>query len=242
MSKRFLVCIPTYNERENIERILQRLFAANTNIEALVIDDNSPDGTSKIVKDLQQNNSKLHLIVNPAKAGLGGAYRAGFKWAINNGFDFVVEMDADGSHQPEQLPALLAETSQHDLVIGSRWVSGGSVVNWPFSRKVLSLGGNFYVRTVLGIKIKDATAGFRIYSVAALDQLSMLESHSQGYIFQVDGTYRAVAKHLRVCEVPIEFVEREVGVSKMSRSIVLEAIVQVTIWAFRHRVLRKPIN
>lgn len=242
MSKRYLVCIPTYNERENIERILQRLFAANSNIEALVIDDNSPDGTSKIVKDLQQNNSKLHLLVNPTKAGLGGAYRAGFRWAIKNGFDFVVEMDADGSHQPEQLPALMLKTSHHDLVIGSRWTSGGSVVNWPFSRKVLSLGGNFYVRTVLGIKIKDATAGFRIYSVAALDQLSMLKSNSQGYIFQVDGTYRAVAKNLRVCEVPIEFVEREVGVSKMSRSIVLEAIVQVTIWAFRHRFLRKPIN
>ncbi len=239
---RYLVCIPTYNERDNIQRILERLFRANPEVEALVIDDNSPDGTAEIVRNLQTINSKLHLIVNPAKSGLGGAYRTGFKWALNNSFDFVVEMDADGSHQPEQLPALIEETKDYDLVVGSRWIAGGSVVNWPASRKILSLGGNFYVRTVLGISIKDATAGFRIYSRHAIETLRITESQSQGYIFQVDGSYRAVKKNLRVKEVPIEFIEREVGVSKMSKAIVFEAIAQVTIWAFKYRLLRRPIN
>jgi len=239
---RFLVCIPTYNERENIESILKRLFNSNTNIEALVIDDNSPDGTSKIVEELQTKYPQLHLLVNPTKAGLGGAYRAGFRWGLENSFDYIVEMDADGSHQPEQLPFLISQSNTHDLVIGSRWVKGGSVVNWPFSRKILSLGGNFYVRSVLGIPIKDATAGFRIYSKKAIETLRLIDSNSQGYIFQVDGTYRAVKKNLKVIEVPIEFIEREVGVSKMSRAIVFEAIAQVTVWAFKYRVLRKPIS
>ncbi|MEN9693244.1 MAG: hypothetical protein RLZZ330_888, partial [Actinomycetota bacterium] len=148
MSK-ILVCVPTYNERENIELILSRLFQSNRNINALVIDDNSPDGTASIVEKLQKSNQNLYLLKNPRKSGLGGAYRAGFKWALDNDFDFVIEMDADGSHQPEQLPTLIAKIDTSDVVIGSRWTKGGSVVNWPLSRKVLSLGGNFYVRTVL---------------------------------------------------------------------------------------------
>jgi dolichol-phosphate mannosyltransferase len=242
MTNRLLVCIPTYNERENIERLLTRLFAQNCDVDALVIDDNSPDGTAEIVQNLQKSNSRLHLIVNPTKAGLGGAYRTGFRWALENSFDYVVEMDADGSHQPEQLQNLIEKCRSNDLVIGSRWVDGGSVVNWPLSRKILSISGNFYVRSVLGISIKDATAGYRIYSKEALLKLRVLESQSQGYIFQVDGTYRAVKNNLRVCEVPIEFVEREVGTSKMSKAIVIEAILQVTLWAFKHRILRKPLT
>jgi dolichol-phosphate mannosyltransferase len=242
MKSQFLVCIPTYNERENIQKILLRLYASNPEIDALVIDDNSPDGTAQIVKQLQDGNPNLHLLVNPSKSGLGGAYRSGFKWAMDNNYEYVVEMDADGSHQPEQLQGLLEKAPTHDLVIGSRWVKGGSVVNWPLSRKVLSLGGNFYVQTVLGISVKDATAGFRIYSRSALETLKMLESQSQGYVFQVDGTYRAVINKLKVCEVPIQFVEREIGVSKMSRAIVFEAISQVTVWAIKHRLLRKPIS
>jgi dolichol-phosphate mannosyltransferase len=242
MKSQFLVCIPTYNERENIQKILLRLYASNPEIDALVIDDNSPDGTAQIVKQMQDGNPNLHLLVNPSKSGLGGAYRSGFKWAIDNNYKYVVEMDADGSHQPEQLQGLLEKAPTHDVVIGSRWVKGGSVVNWPLSRKVLSLGGNFYVQTVLGISVKDATAGFRIYSRSALETLKMLESQSQGYVFQVDGTYRAVINKLKVCEVPIQFVEREIGVSKMSRAIVFEAISQVTVWAIKHRLLRKPIS
>lgn len=239
---RIVVCVPTYNERENIESILSRLFKANPNVEALVIDDNSPDGTAAIVESMQKTNRKLHLLKNPKKSGLGGAYRAGFKWALDNNFEHVIEMDADGSHQPEQLPALIAQISSSDVVIGSRWIKGGSVVNWPLSRKVLSLGGNFYVRSVLGINIKDATAGFRIYSKKALRELNLLDSESQGYIFQVDGTYRAVKRGLKVTEVPIEFVERNLGESKMSSSIVIEAITQVTIWAVKHRILRQTIG
>lgn len=239
---RIVVCVPTYNERENIESILSRLFKANPNVEALVIDDSSPDGTAAIVESMQKTNRKLHLLKNPKKSGLGGAYRAGFKWALDNNFEHVIEMDADGSHQPEQLPALIAQISSSDVVIGSRWIKGGSVVNWPLSRKVLSLGGNFYVRSVLGINIKDATAGFRIYSKKALRELNLLDSESQGYIFQVDGTYRAVKRGLKVTEVPIEFVERNLGESKMSSSIVIEAITQVTIWAVKHRILRQTIG
>ncbi len=241
MMSEFLVCIPTYNERENIENIVNRLFNANPNVEALVIDDSSPDGTAEIVRHLQTQYPNLHLLINPKKSGLGGAYRAGFAWALENNFSFVIEMDADGSHQPEQLPSLIAKAASNDLVIGSRWTSGGSVVNWPMRRKILSLGGNFYVRSVLGISIKDATAGFRIYSRDALLNLHMLESQSQGYIFQVEGTYRAAAQKMKVCEVPIEFVEREIGVSKMSQAIVLEAIAQVTIWAIKYRLLRKEV-
>jgi dolichol-phosphate mannosyltransferase len=242
MKSQFLVCIPTYNERENIEKILHRLFASNPEIEALVIDDNSPDGTAHIVRTMQNSNPKLHLLVNPMKSGLGDAYRSGFKWAIDNNYEYVVEMDADGSHQPEQLASLLEHAATQDVVIGSRWIKGGSVVNWPLRRKILSLGGNFYVRSVLGISVKDATAGFRIYSRSALEKLQILQSESQGYVFQVEGTYRAVVNNLNVFEVPIEFVEREIGVSKMSSSIVIEAIGQVTVWAIKHRLLRKPIT
>lgn len=237
-----LVCIPTYNERENIEIILNRLFASIPQIHALVIDDNSPDGTAAIVEELQSKYPNLHLLNNSKKSGLGGAYRAGFNWALENQYEYVAEMDADGSHQPEQLISLIEQIPSSDVVIGSRWTKGGSVVNWPLSRKILSLGGNFYVRTVLGIRIKDATAGFRIYSRKALENLNLIDSQSQGYIFQVDGTYRAVKLGLKVTEVPIEFVERTLGQSKMSSTIVLEAITQVTIWAFKHRILRKAID
>ena len=237
-----LVCIPTYNEIENIESILARLFSANPDVHALVIDDSSPDGTAEVVQSLQSSNENLHLLKNPTKSGLGGAYRAGFSWALARDFEYVIEMDADGSHQPEQLPSLISKISSSDVVIGSRWTKGGSVVNWPLSRKILSLGGNFYVRTVLGIKVKDATAGYRIYSKKALQELNLVESQSQGYIFQVDGTYRAIKHNLKVTEVPIEFVERSLGQSKMSTRIVLEAITQVTIWAFKHRVLRQKIR
>lgn len=239
---RYLVCIPTYNESGNIETILNRLFAANQIVEALVIDDNSPDGTAQLVKNLMAQNPRLHLLENPTKSGLGGAYRAGFRWALLRDFDFVIEMDADGSHQPEQLPQLINAASKNDLVIGSRWVKGGSVVNWPLSRKILSKGGNFYVRSVLGISIMDATAGYRIYSKRALNDLELIDSKSQGYIFQVEGTYRAYRSNLKICEVPIQFVEREIGTSKMSKAIVIEAIAQVTLWAVKYRLLRRPLT
>ena len=241
MISRYLVCIPTYNEYENISEILKRLFATNPDAHALVIDDNSPDGTADVVRNLQKEFLNLHLMVNPQKSGLGGAYRAGFSWGVQNGYEYLVEMDADGSHQPEQLPLLLAKLPDYDLVIGSRWTRGGSVVNWPLARKILSLGGNLYVRIILGINVKDATAGFRIYSTQALSKNQMLFSSAQGYIFQVEGTYRSFLKNLKIVEVPIQFVEREKGTSKMSKSIVIEAISQVTLWAIKHRLLRKQL-
>lgn len=224
---RVVVCIPTYNERENLPRIVARVRTAVPAADVLVLDDNSPDGTGEIADSLAESDPQIHVLHRTGKQGLGAAYKAGFAWAIERGYDAVVEMDADGSHQPEQLPALLRAATNADLVVGSRWVKGGSVVNWPAHRKLISVGGNVYVWLMLGLPVRDATAGFRVYRTSALRTMDLDAVSSAGYGFQVDMTAELVRHGLRAVEVPIEFVEREVGVSKMSQDIVTEAFVNV---------------
>ncbi|MBI4944184.1 MAG: polyprenol monophosphomannose synthase [Actinobacteria bacterium] len=233
---RVLVVVPTYNEKENLPRIVARVRAAVPAAHVLVADDSSPDGTGRIADDLAAADDHVHVLHRPGKAGLGAAYLDGFGWGVRNGFDVLVEMDADGSHLPEQLPDLLARIDAGaDLVLGSRYVPGGSVVNWPRHREVLSRGGNTYVRLVLGIPLRDATGGYRAFRRSALEALGLANVASQGYCFQVDLAWRAVRAGLRVEEVPITFVERETGTSKMSRSIVAEALWRTTQWGARHR-------
>ncbi|MFC6084729.1 polyprenol monophosphomannose synthase [Sphaerisporangium aureirubrum] len=228
---RVLVIVPTYNERENLPVIAARLRAAVPEAHLLIADDSSPDGTGDVADELAAADDHVHVLHRPAKQGLGAAYIAGFGWGLAEGFDVLVEMDADGSHSPEQLPALLdALAGGADLVIGSRWVRGGKVVNWPFSREFLSRGANTYARIVLGVPVRDTTAGFRAYRASTLEKIGLSDVQSEGYCFQVDLTLRTIRNDLRVTEVPITFVDRTVGASKMSRSIVAEALWRVTLW------------
>jgi len=227
---RILVIIPTYNERENLERIVSRTRDSVPEAHIVVADDNSPDGTGDIADALVAIDDHIHVLHRAGKEGLGAAYLSGFAWAIDQGYDVLVEMDADGSHQPEQLPKLLAALRNADVVIGSRWVNGGSVVNWPKHRELLSRGGNLYTRAMLGIPLHDATGGYRAFRADALRTLDLSDVESKGYCFQVDMAWRAVRSGLRVVEVPIEFVERELGDSKMNQKIVTEALWRVTQW------------
>jgi len=233
--ERIVVIIPTYNERENLPLIVGRVRAAVPNADILVADDNSPDGTGRSADELAAEDPAIHVMHRAGKQGLGAAYLAGFAWAIERDYDAVVEMDADGSHQPEQLPLLLEALRTSDLVLGSRWVPGGRVENWPKSREALSRGGSFYTRLALGIDVHDATGGYRAFRTSALRALDLGAVESQGYCFQVDMAWRAVQQGLRIREVPITFVEREIGDSKMSRSIVIEALWRVTAWGAQHR-------
>jgi dolichol-phosphate mannosyltransferase len=237
-----LVVMPTYNEIGNLHSMLDRIHLNNPDVDVLVVDDNSPDGTGKSAQERSNQDSWLHVLHQPDKAGLGAAYRAGFAWGLQRNYDVLVEMDADGSHQPEQLPLLLQAIPDADLVLGSRWIKGGSVVNWPLSRKILSLGGNLYTRLMLGISVKDATGGYRAFKAETIRTIHLLDRTTQGYIFQVENTYQAVKRGLIVKEVPIEFVERVVGASKMSNAIVIEALTRVTLWGLRNRILRRPID
>ncbi len=230
-----LVIIPTYNERENLARITSRVRAAVPEAHILVADDNSPDGTGQLADELVAADEHLHVLHRLGKEGLAAAYLAGFAWGLERGYEVLVEMDADGSHKPEQLPALLDALRDADLVLGSRWVPGGEVVNWPKSREVLSRGGNLYTRMALDIPLQDATGGYRVFRASALRTLNVHQVASQGYCFQVDMARRAVAAGLRVREVPITFVEREFGTSKMSGSIVREALWRVTVWGAQER-------
>lgn len=233
---RTLVIIPTYNERENLPLIVGRVRAAVPAAHVLVADDASPDGTGQLADGLASDDDHVHVLHRPGKQGLGAAYLDGFSWGLAHGFDVLVEMDADGSHQPEQLPSLLERIAAGaDLVLGSRYVPGGTVVNWPKHREWLSRGGNLYTRIVLGIPLRDATGGYRAFHRDALTTLTLDDVESQGYCFQVDLARRAVAAGLRVEEVPITFVERELGASKMSQSIVTEALWRVTQWGARKR-------
>ncbi|GAA1262598.1 polyprenol monophosphomannose synthase [Sphaerisporangium rubeum] len=239
---RVLVIVPTYNERENLPVIAARLRAAVPEAHLLVADDNSPDGTGAVADELAAADDHVHVLHRPAKQGLGAAYLAGFAWGLAEGFDVLVEMDADGSHSPEQLPALLdALAAGADLVIGSRWVRGGKVVNWPASREFLSRGANTYARIVLGVPVRDTTAGFRAYRASTLEKIGLSDIQSEGYCFQVDLTLRTIRNGLRVTEVPITFTDRTVGASKMSRAIVAEALWRVTLWGIAglpHRLRR----
>lgn len=233
-----VVCIPTYNECENLPRILDRLFAANPDVHALVIDDASPDGTGAVADGIAASDPRVRVLHRERKEGLGAAYRAGFAAAISDGADVLVEMDADGSHAPEQLPALLAALPNADLVLGSRWVRGGAVQNWPLHREVLSRGGNAYARFMLRVPIRDITGGYRVFPVRTLSAIDYQQVQSQGYVFQVEMAYRVIRRGLRVVEVPITFVEREFGDSKMSQRIVREAMLQVTRWGLQSLVRR----
>jgi dolichol-phosphate mannosyltransferase len=232
---RVAVIMPTYNERENLEAMAGRVRSAVPGADLLVVDDNSPDGTGDLAGKLAAEDSHIHVLHRPGKGGLGAAYLAGFGWALEAGYGAVVEMDADGSHQPEQLPLLLGALRSADLVLGSRWVPGGRTVNWPRSRQFISRGGSFYSRLMLGIPLRDATGGYRAYRAAALRAIGLDEIHSQGYCFQIDLARRALAAGLRVTEVPITFVERVHGSSKMSKAIVAEAFWRVAWWGLSGR-------
>jgi dolichol-phosphate mannosyltransferase len=239
---RILVVVPTFNERDNLEIIAGRLRAAVPEAHLLVVDDNSPDGTGKLADELADRDAQVHVLHRSAKSGLGAAYVAGFGWARDHDYDVVVEMDADGSHAPEQLPRLLAALENADLVLGSRYVSGGSVVNWPKSRELLSRGGNLYTRMLLRLPLQDATGGYRAYRRTVLDGLPLGAISSQGYCFQVDLAWQTWLKGHRVVEVPITFVERERGESKMSRRIVVEALWRVTLWGLRSGRSKRAVD
>jgi dolichol-phosphate mannosyltransferase len=230
-----LVIIPTYNEAQNIESITSRLRSAVPDAQVLIADDNSPDGTGKLADALAAADEQIQVMHRLGKEGLGAAYLAGFEWGLDHGYDVLVEMDADGSHQPEQLPKLLSALLDADLVLGSRWVRGGRVVNWPRSREVLSRGGNLWTRIALGIPLKDATGGYRAFRRETLLGLGLDDVASAGYCFQVDLAWRALKAGFRVSEVPITFVERQYGDSKMSQKIVIEALVRTTAWGIAHR-------
>lgn len=232
---RTLVIIPTYNERENLPVIVAGVRAAAPEVEILIADDSSPDGTGQIADGLAASDPAVHVLHRAGKEGLGAAYLAGFAWALERDYDVIVEMDADGSHRPSDLPLLLAEIPHADLVLGSRWVPGGEVVNWPKSREVLSRGGNLYTRLALGVPLRDATGGFRAFRAETLRGLDLSNVSSQGYCFQVDLAYRSVERGFVVHEVPITFVERTVGTSKMSQRIVGEALWRVTVWGAQAR-------
>jgi dolichol-phosphate mannosyltransferase len=232
--KRSLVIIPTYNEADNVLKIIPEVLAQDEGFHVLVVDDNSPDGTANLVKEMQKSNSRIHLLERPSKRGLGTAYVAGFKYALSHEFDFAFEMDADFSHDPKSLLTLLAKTEECDLVIGSRYISGVNVVNWPMRRLILSYAANMYTRFVTGLPVRDATAGFKCYRRAVLESLDLDAITSNGYSFQIETNFMAWKKGFRVCEVPIVFVDRRAGVSKMSKHIVYEAAWMVWRLKFRH--------
>ena len=232
---RTLVIIPTYNEREAMPVQVAAVREHVPDVDILIADDNSPDGTGALAEDLASRDAQVRVLHRPAKAGLGAAYLEGFAWGITQGYDVIVEMDADGSHRAVDLPLLLARIEEADLVIGSRWIPGGSVVNWPWRRKFLSVNANRYVRLAMGLQVHDATAGFRAYRAPVLAGLDLADVESQGYCFQIDMTWRVVRAGGTVVEVPITFVERELGVSKMSGSIIREALVKVTVWGAQRR-------
>ena len=235
---RVLVIIPTYNERENLEPIVGRVRAAVPAVDVLVVDDASPDGTGELADRLAAGDEQVKVLHRTGKEGLGRAYVAGFRWALEHGYGVLVEMDADGSHQPEELPRLLDALCDADLVIGARWVPGGKVHNWPKRREALSRGANTYARLMLGVPMHDATAGFRAFRAATLEKIGLDDVDSRGYCFQIDLALRALRQGLRVVEVPITFVERAHGVSKMSRDVVVEAMWRVTEWGVTDRLGR----
>lgn len=230
-----LAIIPTYNERENLASLLSRLHAATPAVHVLIVDDGSPDGTGTIAEQLAGDDARVHVLHRASKVGLGAAYVAGFRWGLERGYSALVEMDADGSHAPEELPRLLAKLDEREIVLGSRYVQGGRVVHWARRRELLSKAGNMYSRFVLGIAANDLTGGFRAYPSKVLESLSLRDVAAQGYCFQIDLVRRAVDAGFSVTEVPITFTEREVGESKMSGAIVREAVIRVGIWGMRRR-------
>jgi dolichol-phosphate mannosyltransferase len=232
---RVVMVVPTYNEIANLAPLVHRLREVQPAVDVLVVDDDSPDGTGELADRLAAADSQVRVLHRSAKEGLGAAYLHGFRVAMDLGYDVVGEMDADGSHQPEQLGRLLDALAEADLVIGSRWVPGGSIVNWPMHRELLSRAGNLYTRVLLGIGVRDATAGYRLFRRTTLEQIHLEDIASQGYVFQADLAFRTLRAGLRVVEVPIEFVERERGESKMSRQVATESLRLITRWGVRER-------
>ncbi|MGZ5417839.1 MAG: polyprenol monophosphomannose synthase [Nocardioides sp.] len=232
---RVVVVIPTYNEAENLRWIVGRIRAAVPSVDVLVVDDGSPDGTGDLADTMAAEDPQVSVVHRTQKAGLGAAYLHGFAVALERAYDVIGEMDADGSHQPEQLPRLLDALAEADLVIGSRWVPGGSVVNWPLSRKALSVGGNLYARVALGIPVRDVTAGYRLFRRTTLEAIDLGSVESSGYCFQADLAWRTTQAGLRIVEVPIEFVERERGQSKMDRAVATESLRRITVWGLSER-------
>jgi dolichol-phosphate mannosyltransferase len=230
-TSRVIIVMPTYNERQNLEIMTGRIRESTPDVDVLVVDDNSPDGTGDLADKIAEGDSHVQVMHRTEKAGLGRAYIAGFTWALDQGYDAVVEMDADGSHRPEDLPKLLsAYADGADAVIGSRYVPGGTVVNWPKSREFLSRGANIYNRIMLGTSVRDATGGFRVYRAQTLRTIGLDNIESAGYCFQIDMTLRVLQSGLKIVEVPITFVERERGSSKMSNAVIREAFLRVAQW------------
>ncbi|HEX7745588.1 MAG TPA: polyprenol monophosphomannose synthase [Micromonosporaceae bacterium] len=232
---RVVVVLPTYNEAGNVGGLTERVRRAAPAVDVLIADDNSPDGTGQIADRLAARDRQVHVLHRPGKQGLGAAYVAGFTWARQRGYDAVVEMDADGSHRPEELPGLLDAARRADVVIGSRWAPGGRAVGLPWRRRVLSRAGNLYARLALGMPVRDATGGYRVYRMPALEEMGFASALSQGFAFQVELSRRARQAGCRMAEVPITFAERENGTSKMSLPIIVEALLRVTLWAVRDR-------
>jgi len=236
---RVVVIIPTYNERENLDAIVARVRGSVPQADVLVVDDNSPDGTGELADKLATADQQIVVLHRPGKGGLGAAYLAGFGWALERGYAAMIEMDADGSHQPEDLPRLLSALEGADLVIGSRWIPGGTVRNWPRSREFLSRGANTYARLMLRVPVRDTTAGYRAYRAETLRAIALDTVRSQGYCFQIDLTLRAVNAGLTVLEVPITFIDRTRGASKMSRAVMAEAFWRVAQWGVADRLHRR---
>jgi dolichol-phosphate mannosyltransferase len=233
--ERVLVIIPTYNESENLQPITARIRKAVGSAHILVADDNSPDGTGALADGLAAADDHIHVLHRKGKEGLGAAYIAGFRWGLEQGYDVLIEHDADGSHQPEYLPVMLERLRTADVVKGSRYVRGGSTKGWPFHRELLSRGGNLWTRLWLGLSVKDATGGFAAWRATTLRGIDLAGVEAAGYGFQVDLIWRALRNGFTVAEVPIEFIEREYGTSKMSGKIVAEAMLLTTRWGLKHR-------
>jgi dolichol-phosphate mannosyltransferase len=230
--ERYLVIVPTYNERENIPRLVPMILAADPRFEVLIVDDNSPDRTGELAEDLARSEPRLHVLGRPGKEGLGAAYLAGFRWGIERGYDLLIEMDADLSHHPDNLPAFLEKAQYYDVVIGSRYLGGRvTVVNWPMSRLLVSYFGSWYARVITGVPVRDLTGGFNCWRRSVLEALDLSRVQSNGYMFQIELKFRAWRKGFRVVEIPVVFTERREGESKMSKKIVREAVWKV--WKLR---------
>jgi glycosyltransferase involved in cell wall biosynthesis len=237
-----LVVVPTYDEAENVRAVTTAILQAVPTAHVLVVDDGSPDGTADVVRGIAATDDRVHLVERSGKGGLGTAYVAGFRWGLERGYPLLVEMDADGSHPADRLPAMIDAVLADEsvaLAIGSRWVPGGSVVDWPLRREVLSRGANTYARIALGLDVRDVTAGFRVYRADTVRRMDLSSIDSKGYCFQVDMTLRVHDLGGRIVEVPIRFRDRVHGVSKMSRSVVVEAMLRVTQWGLQRRFGRR---
>lgn len=238
MSAHTIIVLPTYNEADNITNAIRGIHAHAPEVDILIVDDNSPDGTGDIADTMATNNHHIHVLHRTGKSGLGPAYIAGFGWALDHGYDYIAQMDADGSHQPKHLPALFAAARTHDLTIGSRWTTGGGTENWPLHRQILSRSGSLYARIMLGLPYGDITGGYRVLKADTLRAIDLTDIQSHGYCFQIDLACRVHAIGLTITEVPIIFKERVAGKSKMSSDIVKEAILKVTIWGYQRHIAK----